>query len=137
MPGSISPNEGLDIVHRLQGLWKSQNTPELAIPNVEQVISGVVFTNYDGSKGINYPILTAVLIEAIKALEAAMPKPGPPSIDDRVTLLEQLTNKLENFQKQDSDNISLLQSSLQTLTNKVTLLESKNNTPPVDSGGGG
>ena len=45
--------------------FTGNNTPE-----INEVIPGVVSANTDGMMGINYPVLTAVLIESIKDLTA-------------------------------------------------------------------
>lgn len=61
----------LDKISKLNGVrfnWKENNTPSIGFiaQDVEQIIPEVVHTGSDGMKTINYGLLVALLVEAIK-----------------------------------------------------------------------
>ena len=64
-------NDALSIVSKLEGkhfIWKNTGKPSLGFiaQEVEEVLPQLINTQDNGSKTINYSVLVAVLVEAIK-----------------------------------------------------------------------
>ena len=64
-------NNALSIVSKLEGkhfIWKNTGKPSLGFiaQEVEEVLPQLINTQDNGSKTINYSVLVAVLVEAIK-----------------------------------------------------------------------
>jgi len=64
-------NDALSIVSKLEGkhfIWKNTGKPSLGFiaQDVEEVLPQLINTQDNGSKTINYSVLVAVLVEAIK-----------------------------------------------------------------------
>jgi hypothetical protein len=58
--------------HKYEMIDGGQTSIGLVAQEVQDIVPEVVSKNTDGMLGINYPVLTAVLIEAIKDLTARL-----------------------------------------------------------------
>jgi hypothetical protein len=75
---NIEPLVGaLATINRLQGVsfnWKDTNTPSMGViaQEVETVLPELVKTDSQGGKSVNYLAIIALLVEAVKELEAKL-----------------------------------------------------------------
>lgn len=103
-------DHALEKVTRLRGVsynWKSdpeRQTPQIGLiaQELEQVYPEFVHNNQDGMKSVNYAQLTAVLIEAIKELNAEIEQLKQENLElhvelNKATLMEERLQRIEQL----------------------------------------
>ncbi len=78
---NIRPVEGLDLVSKLTGVrfdWKKNGKPSMGLiaQAVEKVLPELVTEDMEGNKRVDYGLLVAPLIEAVKQLKALIEQTG-------------------------------------------------------------